>query len=212
MVLCPLGLPLDRLLGVGSEVVIEGHLARRNGVRVPLRRALGEPSPLRTEHDGVSLDPAMIAVDVPEFGQLQFAVDTGAVRCSPIQLHSWFFDSSCRSGAINNLFSERARTIHGDRHDKAGTLAGFRFGPHGPRQCDPARSDRCVVGWEFLAHHRRITLDIPDNSLILESQCPAEIDRPNLTLTYSKQYESAVANVIRQLKTEYRLEIEDISS
>ena len=48
--------------------------------------------------------------------------------------------------------------------------------------------------------------------LLLECQCPAEIDRPNLTLTYSKQYESAVANAIRRLKSEYLLEIEDISS
>ena len=35
-----------------------------------LRRALGEPSPLQTEHDGVSLDSAMIAVDVREFERL----------------------------------------------------------------------------------------------------------------------------------------------
>jgi hypothetical protein len=48
--------------------------------------------------------------------------------------------------------------------------------------------------------------------LLLACQCPTEIDRPNLTLTYSKQYESAVANAIRRLKTEYRLEIDDISS
>jgi hypothetical protein len=65
----------------------------------------------------------------------------------------------------------------------------------------------------------RVQLVCPDRELLdklhrllLESQCPAEIDRPNLTLTYSKQHESAVANAIRQLKTEYRLEIEDISS
>lgn len=50
------------------------------------------------------------------------------------------------------------------------------------------------------------------HGLLLECQCPTEIDRPNLTLTYSKTYESAVASAIRQLKTEYRLEIEDISS
>ena len=56
----------------------------------------------------------------------------------------------------------------------------------------------------------RVTGQAP--GLLLESQCPVEIDRPKLTLTYSKQYESAVANAIRQLKTEYRLEIEDISS
>ncbi len=65
----------------------------------------------------------------------------------------------------------------------------------------------------------RVQLVCPDRELLdrlhrllLDSQCPTEIDRPNLTLTYSKQYESAVANAIRQLKTEYRIEIEDISS
>jgi TolB-like protein len=35
-----------------------------------LRRMLGEPSALRTEHDSVSLDPAMIAVDAIEFERL----------------------------------------------------------------------------------------------------------------------------------------------
>ena len=65
----------------------------------------------------------------------------------------------------------------------------------------------------------RVQLVCPDRELLdrlygllLECQCPTEIDRRNLTLTYSKQYESAAANAIRQLKTEYRLEIEDISS
>ena len=55
-------------------------------------------------------------------------------------------------------------------------------------------------------------LDRLYHSLLLECQCPTEIDRPNLTLTYSKQYEPAVASAIRQLKTEYRVEIEDTSS
>ena len=57
----------------------------------------------------------------------------------------------------------------------------------------------------------RVQLVFPDRALLdklhgllLECQCPTEIDRPNLTLTYSKHYESAVANAIRQLKTEYR--------
>jgi hypothetical protein len=65
----------------------------------------------------------------------------------------------------------------------------------------------------------RVQLVCPDRGLLdrlhrllLESQCPTEIDRPNQTLTYAKQHESAVADAIRQLKTEYRLEIEDISS
>jgi len=50
------------------------------------------------------------------------------------------------------------------------------------------------------------------HGLLLECQCPAEIDRPNLTLTYAKQYEPAAANAIKRLKTEYQLEINDISS
>src|SRR5204863_2212472 len=52
----------------------------------------------------------------------------------------------------------------------------------------------------------RVQLVCPDrelldrlNGLLLECQCPAEIDRSNLTLTYSKQYDSAVANAIRRL-------------
>ena len=70
-----------------------------------------------------------------------------------------------------------------------------------------------------LTRMTRVQLVCPDRELLdrlhhllLEYQCPTEIDRPNLTLTYSKQYESAVANAIRRLKTEYRLEIDDISS
>jgi len=71
----------------------------------------------------------------------------------------------------------------------------------------------------MLTRMTRVQLVCPDrvllgklHSLLLERQCPVEIDLPNLTLTYSNQYESAVANAIRQLKTEYQLEIKDISS
>jgi hypothetical protein len=70
-----------------------------------------------------------------------------------------------------------------------------------------------------LTRMTRVQLVCPDreflnrlHGLLLERQCPTEIDRLKLTLTYGKQYESAVANVIRQLKTEYRLEIEDVST
>jgi hypothetical protein len=45
--------------------------------------------------------------------------------------------------------------------------------------------------------------------LLAESKCPAEFDRHNLLLTYSKQYESEVSNAIRRLRTEYQVEIED---
>jgi len=65
----------------------------------------------------------------------------------------------------------------------------------------------------------RVQLVCPDREfldklhrLLLEGKCLVEIDRPNLTLSYSKQYESEVANAIRKLKTDYRIEIEDITS
>jgi hypothetical protein len=64
----------------------------------------------------------------------------------------------------------------------------------------------------------RVQLVCPDRELLhklhrllVECQCPAESDRPNLTLAYTKQYEPEVANAIRRLQSEYRLEIEDIS-
>ncbi|MFN0052181.1 MAG: hypothetical protein ACKV0T_08315 [Planctomycetales bacterium] len=47
--------------------------------------------------------------------------------------------------------------------------------------------------------------------LLLESECPAEIDRPNLTLAYAKQYETNAANALRRLKIEYRVEMDDVS-
>jgi hypothetical protein len=70
-----------------------------------------------------------------------------------------------------------------------------------------------------LTRRTQVRLVCPDrelldklHSMLLERQCPVEMDLPNLTLTYSHRYESAVANAIRHLKTEYQLEIEDISS
>ena len=63
----------------------------------------------------------------------------------------------------------------------------------------------------------RVQLVCPDREfvdklhrLLTESKCPAEMDRKNLMLTYSKQYESEVSNAIRRLKTEYQIEIEDV--
>ena len=50
-----------------------GEEQARASLRVALaelRRALGEPSPVRTRSDAVSLDPAMISVDAVEFGRL----------------------------------------------------------------------------------------------------------------------------------------------
>lgn len=65
----------------------------------------------------------------------------------------------------------------------------------------------------------RVQLVCPDRTfldklhgLLLESQCPTEIDRPSLTLAYGKQYEPLVAEALRRLKNEYRLKIEDIAT
>src|SRR5262245_56089716 len=93
--------------------------------------------------------------------------------------------------------------------------ARTRF-PKGPADREKPREPKpCVT----LTRMTRVQLLCPErefldklHSLLRERQCPAEFDRPNLTLTYSKQYESAVAEAIRQLKTEYQLEIEDVSS
>jgi hypothetical protein len=93
--------------------------------------------------------------------------------------------------------------------------AGTRF-PKGAAQREKPREPKPRV---TLIRMTRVQLVCPDRELLdklhrllLERQCPVEMDRPNLTLGYSKQYESAVADAIRQLKTEYQLEIEDLSS
>jgi hypothetical protein len=93
--------------------------------------------------------------------------------------------------------------------------ASTRF-PKGSPSAEKTREPKPRV---TLTRLTRVQLVCPDRalldklySLLLESQSPTEIDRPNLTLTYSRQYESAVADAIRRLKTEYQIEIEDISS
>ncbi len=92
--------------------------------------------------------------------------------------------------------------------------AATRF-PKGPAARDKPREPKPHV---TLSRITRVQLVCPDRELLdrlhrllLEGHCPAEIDRPNLTLTYSRQYESAVADAIRQLKADYRIEIEDVS-
>jgi hypothetical protein len=108
------------------------------------------------------------------------------------------------------------RIKHGDQHfAPLPKNARTRF-PKGPAGREKPRGPKPSV---TLTRRTRVQLVCPDrelldklHGLLLEHQCPVEFDRPNLTLTYSKEYESAVANAIRQLKTEYQLEIEDISS
>jgi hypothetical protein len=106
------------------------------------------------------------------------------------------------------------RIKHGDQgFAPAPKSASTRFpkGSAGPAK--PREPKRRVT----LIRITRVQLVCPDrelldrlHGLLLECQCPTEIDRLKLILTYSKQYEPAVANAIRQLKTEYRIEIEDV--
>jgi hypothetical protein len=108
------------------------------------------------------------------------------------------------------------RIKHGDQAFSPLTRSARTRFPKGPASREKQREPKPRV---TLTRITRVQLVCPDREfldrlhrLLLESHCPAEIDRPNLTLTYSKQYESAVANAIRNLKTEYRIEIDDIST
>lgn len=64
----------------------------------------------------------------------------------------------------------------------------------------------------------RVQLVCPDlefldklHDLLLERTCPVQADRHNLTLTYFKQHEPDVSEVIKRLKADYRIEIEDVA-
>jgi hypothetical protein len=64
----------------------------------------------------------------------------------------------------------------------------------------------------------RVQLVCPDrdfleklHGLLLKAKCPAELDRQNLTVTYSRQYESEVSDALRRLKGEYQVEVEDVA-
>ena len=108
------------------------------------------------------------------------------------------------------------RIKHGDQSFAPLPKSAWTRFPKGPSGREKPREPKPRV---TLTRMTRVQLVCPDRELLdrlhrllLECQCPTEIDRPNLTLTYAKQYESAVANAIRRLKTEYRLEIDDITS
>jgi TolB-like protein/Tfp pilus assembly protein PilF len=66
--------PREKLMALlWSDRGEEQARASLRQVLAELRRGLDEPSPLRTEHDAVSLDPAMIALDAVAFEQLMKA-------------------------------------------------------------------------------------------------------------------------------------------
>jgi hypothetical protein len=106
------------------------------------------------------------------------------------------------------------RIKHGQAFATLPKSAHSRF-PKGAPAKEKSREPKPQVK---LTRITRVQLVCPDRELLdklhrllMEGQCPAEIDRPNLTLTYGKQHESAVTEAIRRLKSEYRLEIEDIT-
>ena len=73
--------PREKLMALlWSDRAEEQARASLRQALAELRRALGEPSPLRTEHDAVSLDPAMIALDAVEFERLAKAGQLGRGR------------------------------------------------------------------------------------------------------------------------------------
>ena len=62
----------------------------------------------------------------------------------------------------------------------------------------------------------RVQLLCPDRefldrlqSLLADASCPVEADRKRLLLAYSHQYEKSVCRVLRSLKNEYEVKIED---
>jgi hypothetical protein len=77
-----------------------------------------------------------------------------------------------------------------------------------PREPKPLRALKRITRVQLVCPDRDLLDKL--HRLLLECQCPAEIDRSNLTLTYAKQHEPEVANAIRRLKSEYRIEIDDV--
>jgi hypothetical protein len=152
-------------------------------------------SVLETEHDAPAAD--------------QFTVERVAKGIRLVRSPDKLFDELERRELMP------VRIKHGDQaFAPLPKSARTRF-PKGPAAREKPREPRPRV---TLTRLTRVLLVCPDRELLdklhrllLERQCPAEIDRPNLTLIYSKQYEPAVASAIRELKGDYQVEIEDIS-
>jgi len=90
--------------------------------------------------------------------------------------------------------------------------ARTRFPKKSARQNEPRPAKRPVA----LMRVTRIQLVCPDREfldrlcqLLAEAKCPAEADRRNLTLAYTKQHEPAVTNAVKTLGKEYQIKIED---
>jgi hypothetical protein len=68
-----------------------------------------------------------------------------------------------------------------------------------------------------LLRHTTIRLHFPTDKLLervrqalLEVRCPAEVDKANHTLTFSRRHEPQVADVLKALENEYQVQIQDI--
>jgi len=90
--------------------------------------------------------------------------------------------------------------------------ARTRFPKTSARQKEPRPAKRPVT----LMRVTRIQLVCPDREfldrlcqLLADAKCPAEADRRNLSLAYSKQHEPAVTNAVKTLGKEYQIKIED---
>ena len=90
--------------------------------------------------------------------------------------------------------------------------ARTRFPKRSARQKEPRAAKTRVT----LMRVTRIQLVCPDREfldrlcqLLADAKCPAEADRRNLSLAYSKQHEPAVTNAVKTLGNEYQIKIED---
>jgi hypothetical protein len=90
--------------------------------------------------------------------------------------------------------------------------ARTQFPKKSARQKEPRPAKRPVT----LMRVTRIQLVCPDREfldrlcqLLADAKCPAEADRRNLSLAYSKQHEPAVTNAVKTLGKEYQIKIED---
>lgn len=90
--------------------------------------------------------------------------------------------------------------------------ARTRFPKKSARQNEPRPAKRAVT----LMRVTRIQLVCPDREfldrlcrVLADAKCPAEADRRNLTLAYTKQHEPAVTGALKTLGKEYQIKIED---
>ena len=85
-----------------------------------------------------------------------------------------------------------------------------------PKQAASREKARVPKTRVTLLRITRVQLRCPDREfldalqrILLEAKCPVETDRENLTLAYSKPYESQVSSAVRMLRKEYQVTIED---